>query len=131
VLVAPLPGEPHMLGAAMASALFWQAGWDTRCEFPATDESLNLLVAGSWFDALDLSLSSAFLRTHWLPRMAQTIAQVRLASRNPALLVLVDGRVFGESAGAGAGARVGADLCCAPAQRLESLPSLAPQMLRA
>ena len=55
------------------------------------------MVSNTWFDALDLTLSSAFRREHWLPRVAETIARVRVASRNPALVIIVGGRVFTET----------------------------------
>ncbi len=107
VLVAPQPGEHHMLCAALASELFWCAGWNAQCEYPATDDALQRLVAGTWFDALDLSLSPAYRREDTLPRMERTIASVRGASRNKALAVVVSGRIFVEDDNACA--RVGAD----------------------
>jgi hypothetical protein len=96
VLVAPQPGEPHLLGAALDSELLWQAGWNSHPEFPETDEALHELLAGEWFDALDLSLSSALRREDAVARLEKTIASARLASQNPALVVVVGGRVFAE-----------------------------------
>lgn len=96
VLVAPQPGEQHRLGASLDAEVLWQAGWNTQYEAPETDEALEQLVADTWFDALDLSLSSSFRREQWLPRMAQTIQNVRDASRNPQLVVVVGGRMFYE-----------------------------------
>ena len=119
VLVVPQPGEAHMLGAALDSELLWQAGWDTHAEFPATDGALDALLADTWFDALDLSLSAAFRREHWLSRLAETIAHARTASRNPALVVVVGGRIFGEPGGTGL--RVGADASCSSSAQIESL----------
>lgn len=107
VLVVPQPGEMHMLCAAFSSEAFWQAGWDTHFDFPPTDEALQDLVANEWFDALDLSLSAAFRREHWLPRIAKTISGARAASRNPAVLVVIGGRLFAERPELGA--LVGAD----------------------
>jgi hypothetical protein len=94
VLVAPEPGEPHLLRASLDSELLWLAGWNPGYEFPATDEALQRLVASTWFDALDVSLSLTFRREHWVPRVAETIARARQASRNPRLLVFVAGRLF-------------------------------------
>ncbi|MGQ3056034.1 MAG: BLUF domain-containing protein [Nevskia sp.] len=96
VLVTPQPGELHRLGASLDAEVLWQAGWNTQYEAPATDAALEQLVANTWFDALDLSLSSSLHREQWLPRMAQTIRHVRDASRNPQLVVVVGGRVFHE-----------------------------------
>ncbi|WP_293371206.1 BLUF domain-containing protein [Nevskia sp.] len=116
VLVAPQPGEAHGLGASLDAELLWQAGWHTQLEAPNCDEALEQLVADTWFDALDLSLSASFRREHWLPRMAQTIQHVRDASRNPQLVVVVGGRVFYEHASIGAD--IGADASNASAPLL-------------
>ncbi len=107
VLVVPEPGERHMLGAALDSDVLWHAGWAPHCEFPASDAALQSMVDDTWFDALDLSLSVAFRREHWLPRVTATIAKVRAASRNPGLVVIVGGRAFTEMTNAAA--LVGAD----------------------
>lgn len=107
VLVATQPGELHRLGCAMDAEALWQAGWDAHCEFPATDAALQRLLSDTWFDALDLSLSCSLRREHWLPRMAETIARARDASRNPALVIMVGGRVFFEQGDASL--RIGAD----------------------
>jgi hypothetical protein len=107
VLVAPQPGEGHSLGAALSAELLTQAGWQTHAEFPATNEALRAMVADTWFDVLDLSLSPAMCREESLSVMAETIAGARSASRNPALTVVVGGRDFFENAGASE--TVGAD----------------------
>jgi hypothetical protein len=77
------------------------------------------MVAETWFDVLDLSLSPSFQREHWLPRMAETIAQARSASLNPALVIVVGGRAFVEHPEAGA--TVGADASSPSAARIEQL----------
>ena len=94
VLLATQPGEPHMLGVGLAAQFFWQAGWHVLCEFPTSDQALAALVGRRWFDLLDLSLSGVFTREHRLLAMSKTIAAARAASQNPALVVLVNGRVF-------------------------------------
>jgi hypothetical protein len=96
VLVAPEPGEPHALSAAMASELFWRDGWDVSCEYPSTDVDLGRLVQERWFDVLELSLSTALRREQALTAMGITIKAVQAASLNPALMVIVDGRAFVE-----------------------------------
>jgi len=107
VLIVPEPGEVHMLNSVLDSDALQNAGWDPLMEFPASDEALQDLMADSWFDALDLSLSPSFRREAWLPKVTKTIALARHASRNPALVVVVGGRIFAEDAQAGA--QVGAD----------------------
>lgn len=94
ILIAPLPGEQHLMGAVFDAEMMWREGWDTRCEFPEDTATLVRLVKREWFDVVDLSLSLAFNREDWMPRMAATIAAVRGASLNPALTVVVRGRVF-------------------------------------
>lgn len=94
ILIAPLPGEQHLMGAVFDAEMMWREGWDTHCEFPEDNAALIKLVKRHWFDVVDLSLSLAFNREDWMPRMAQTIADVRRASVNPALVVVVRGRVF-------------------------------------
>jgi methanogenic corrinoid protein MtbC1 len=96
VLVVPLPGEIHGLGAALDSEAMWQEGWSPQSEFPVSDEALQKIVKGHWFDVLDLSLSVSLRREHWLQRMATTIEMARRASMNPALIILAGGRVFAE-----------------------------------
>jgi hypothetical protein len=118
LLVVPCPGESHMLGAALHADVLWRAGWDAHIEFPADDNALDLLVAGNWFAALDLTLSAAFRREHRLPGLAATIARARAASRNPSLVVMVGGRVF--DGRPEACAQVGADAVCDSASRIES-----------
>ncbi len=107
VLIAPQPGEAHLLGAALDAELLWQAGWETHRESSGTDEALRSMLKDQWFDVLDLSLSTAMRREDSLPGMAKTIAGARLASRNPELTVVVGGREFFDDA-AGTNA-VGAD----------------------
>lgn len=94
VLLATQPGEPHMLGVGLAAQFFWQAGWNVLCEFPASDAALATLVNRRWFDLLDVSLSGVFTREHRLLEVGKTIAAARAASQNPAMVVLVNGRVF-------------------------------------
>jgi methanogenic corrinoid protein MtbC1 len=108
VLIAPAPGELHRLGAALDNSVLETAGWLPQCEYPADDQALQELLADNWFDVLDLSLSAAFRREDWLPRVTATIAEARQASRNPALIVLIGGRAFVDDKTAGS--QVGADL---------------------
>jgi hypothetical protein len=119
VLITPEPGELHRLGASLDSDVLWQAGWAPRIEFPAGDMDLQDLVAGAWVDVLDLSLSTAFRREDMLPRLTETITKARLASQNPALVVVVGGRTFYErDTDAGA---VGADTATRSAARMDQV----------
>jgi methanogenic corrinoid protein MtbC1 len=107
VLITPEPGELHRLGAVLDTSVLEQAGWAPHTEFPLDDDALDELLSAAWFDVLDLSLSTAFRREDVLPRVTRTIELARRASRNPALVVVVGGRVFKEEKNAGSA--VGAD----------------------
>ena len=126
VLIAPEPGELHGLGAALDSEALSGAGWSPQCEYPVDDKALGEILAGAWFDVLDLSLSAAFRREHWLPRLAATIAGARRASHNGDLKVIVGGRIFSERATASA--EVGADGASATSSRVKQ--SILQGMLR-
>jgi methanogenic corrinoid protein MtbC1 len=101
VLVVPLPGELHSLGATLDSEAMWHEGWSPQSEFPNDNAALQKLLKADWFDVLDLTLSVALQRQHWLPRMAETVRLARRASRNQDLIVMVGGRIFADEAAAG------------------------------
>jgi hypothetical protein len=126
VLIAPVPGELHQLVATLDSEWLWSEGWSPRSEYPADDRALSDLLSASWVDVLDLSLSAAFRRRESLSALARTIAQARRASRNPALVVVVGGRVFVEDAATGPD--VGADLASHTSLNLDRLLSQGPRM---
>lgn len=102
-----------MLGAILDAEMLWQAGWSPRVDFPSSSSALDSLVASTWIDALDLSLSTSFQRDHRLAQLGKTIASARLASLNPDVVVVVSGRVFSDlaktSESAATGRRIGAD----------------------
>ena len=125
-LFATQPGESHTLDAATHAEMLWQAGWNTRVEFPATDEALQQLVSDTWFDSLDLSMSPAFCREDWRARMTESIAAARRASKNPSLVIIVSGRLAFEQSDTAE--RVGANAGSRTALQIESvmLESLRP-----
>ncbi len=94
VLVSPPPKETHLLGATLVGGLFARAGWRVQAEFPHDDPELMGLVSTQWFDALALTLSDVFTRRERLAALIQTIKDVRAASRNPKMAVIVGGRAF-------------------------------------
>ena len=94
ILVSPPPHETHMLGATLLGGFFQRAGWSVQAEFPHDDTELVGLVSTQWFDALALTLSDVFTRRERLAALIQTIKDVRAASRNPKIAVIVGGRAF-------------------------------------
>ena len=71
-------------------------GWTPTSEFPADDCALTDLLFTTWVDILDLLLSAAFRREGSLPRLMSTVSQVRRASLNRHIVVVVGGRAFAE-----------------------------------
>ena len=109
-LFSPAPGEQHGLGAIIVEEFFRRAGWQTWSA-PALDEAeLVALVAGRAFDVVGLTVS---VERHAAP-LRKSIAALRHASRNPAVIVLVGGRVFTENPGLAA--EIGADGTAADGQ---------------
>jgi methanogenic corrinoid protein MtbC1 len=109
VLISPPPRETHLLGAVLLGGFFRQAGWRVQAEFPQSDAELVGLVSTHWFDAIALTLSDVFTRRDRLAALVKTIADVRAASRNPTMAVIVGGRAFRAEPSREAD-RVGADV---------------------
>ena len=124
VLVTPQPGEAHMLGAVLDAEMPWQAGWSPHVDFPSSSCALDTFVASTWIDALDLSRSTSFRRDHQLDQVRKTITSARLASQNPAIVVIVSGRAFSDLAKASdtaaTGRHIGADLTFGSASQAQS-----------
>jgi methanogenic corrinoid protein MtbC1 len=87
ILVAPLPGEAHVFGAAMAAEFFRRDGWRVTYEPRPSWAGLGAALERGWTDVLGLSITGR-------PDPAAlnaAIARVRAASSNPDLLVIVGG----------------------------------------
>ena len=114
-LFSPAPGEQHGFGAVIVEEFFRRDGWQTWSA-PALDEDeLVALVAGRAFDIVGLTVS---VERH-APPLRKSIAAVRRVSRNPAIIVLVGGRVFTENPDLAAA--IGADGTAADGQRAVAL----------
>jgi MerR family transcriptional regulator, light-induced transcriptional regulator len=103
-LLAPLPGEQHSLGVLMVEEFFRRAGWDVWVPLGSSQSDLLQLVSQERFDVVGLSVSGQGL----LDRIASGIQEIRKASANPAILVMVGGRFF--NANPECVAHVGADV---------------------
>lgn len=110
VLIATPAGEADLLSVTLATEFFWRAGWSVDCDFPDSDAALCDRVAGTWYDALDLTMHAAFRHQDRLDTLECTVHAVRAASCNPALVIVVGGRLFAENPVFGALA--GADAAC-------------------
>lgn len=90
VLLLPCPGEQHTFGLSIVAEFFYRAGWDVTTSFMQPSASLTQLVERQWFDAVGLSLADV----DGIPRLNDCVRQIRKASMNPKVPVLVGGSVF-------------------------------------
>jgi len=90
VMLASAPGSQHVLGLSIVSEFFRKAGWQVVLEVSPSSAELCRAVRNEWFDLLGLSVG---LDTQ-LPELPGLIAQLRQASRNPDVPVLLGGPVF-------------------------------------
>jgi methanogenic corrinoid protein MtbC1 len=105
VLLLPACGEQQAFGLSMVAEFFHHAGWDVDCGHGPIDSDAADLARTEWFDVIGLAAGS---ETRLEP-LRQCILNVRMASRNKDVRVMVGGPIF-----AGHPERVkfvGADAC--------------------
>ena len=89
-LMAPAPGSQHTLGLFMVAEFFRRAGWSVSGEPSMTARELIQAASSEWFDIAGLSVG---VESH-VDGVAQLVTDLRRASRNQSLVVLVGGPVF-------------------------------------
>jgi methanogenic corrinoid protein MtbC1 len=103
ILLAPALGEQHLLGVLMVGEFFSRSGWYVRCEPHPSADHLVSSVSEEHFDVVGLSAS-----THGAAKaLASEIRQIRSASLNPDVIIMVGGPVFNDDVGLAR--RIGAD----------------------
>lgn len=110
-LLVPLPGEQHSFGAIMVAEFMRRAGWRVWSGPVATNADLVTLVRTHTFALIGFSLACG----DQLNSLAANIRDVRRASRNRAIGVMVGGPVF--VAHPELVAQVGADATAADARQ--------------
>ncbi|MGC4394601.1 cobalamin B12-binding domain-containing protein [Hydrogenophaga sp. T2] len=90
VLLAPAPREQHSLGLLMVAEFFRHAGWDVHGGPTEAGSDPVRSVGRHWYDLVGFSLAA---EVH-AEALQRTIAQVRSASRNPRIGILVGGAAF-------------------------------------
>jgi methanogenic corrinoid protein MtbC1 len=90
VLLMPCPGEQHTFGLSIVAEFFYRAGWDVTTSFMQPSASLTQLVERQWFDVIGLSLGDL----EGVGRLNDCVRQIRRASANPQVPILVGGSVF-------------------------------------
>jgi methanogenic corrinoid protein MtbC1 len=89
-MLVAAPGSQHTLGLTMVCEFFRRAGWDVYSEPCANAHELTELARHGWFDVIGLSASV----DDQLESLESFIAELRSASRNPSVGVMVGGPVF-------------------------------------
>lgn len=109
ILLASFPGEQHSFGVMMLEGFFRRAGWEVAGGPGSSPVELCELVRDEWFDAVGISVScdASFVQ------LRPTIQELRGASSNPSLFVMVGGRFFLEHPGRAT--EVGADAAASDA----------------
>jgi methanogenic corrinoid protein MtbC1 len=92
ILLVPTPGEQHTFGLMMVTDMFRRTGWDVWSEAPHTREELLGFVRHEWFTIIGLSVGC---EVH-LDGVASVIHDLRKASRNRAVGVMVGGALFAQ-----------------------------------
>jgi methanogenic corrinoid protein MtbC1 len=90
MLLVPEPGEQHTFGLIMVAEFFRRAGWEVWDQPLESRRELLELVRREAFSVIGLSIGSDAR----LESLAETIRQVRRASRNPRIRVMVGGAPF-------------------------------------
>jgi len=91
-LLAAAPGEQHRFGLAMVAEFLRRDGWDVWDEPLSMRTKLIETVRADWFDVFGLSCGTEV----GLETLTTTIAEMRDASRNRVIGVLVGGPIFNE-----------------------------------
>jgi methanogenic corrinoid protein MtbC1 len=92
VLLAPVPGEQHSFGLAMVGEFFRRQGWTVTSGTGASASELVATVRAQWFSILGVSLADDAR----LDALAGLIREIRKASRNQQIGILVGGRIFAD-----------------------------------
>jgi methanogenic corrinoid protein MtbC1 len=90
ILLAPVPGEQHSFGLVIVAELFRRQGWEVSSASGASAREIVALARRQHFGVVGFSLADE----ERLPVLATLIHDIRRASRNPRLGVLVGGHAF-------------------------------------
>jgi methanogenic corrinoid protein MtbC1 len=89
-LLAATPGEQHTFGLFMVAEFFRRSGWEVVDGPAFSARELTAAVRHDWFAVTGFSLSCSANAE----RLAELIRDVRQASRNRAISIIVGGAVF-------------------------------------
>jgi len=86
-LLATAPGERHAFGVLVVTQFFRQKGWEVWNEFPETSQELIACVRQHSFAVIGLSVATM----NAVATLPKTVRQLRKASSNPAVCIMVGG----------------------------------------
>jgi hypothetical protein len=118
ILLVPTPGEQHTFGLAMVAELFRKQGWEVVGGPYDLADSPQVLAGHRAFDVVGFSLATSVN----LNNLKKTIAEVRKASKNKGVCIMVGGPLF--TLHPEHGSDIGADLVASDAQQAPSLVRL-------
>ena len=90
ILLVPTPGEQHTFGLTMVADLFRKEGWDVVGGPYDLGDSPQALAGHRAFDVVGFSLATLVN----LENLRKTIAEVRKASKNKGVCIMVGGPLF-------------------------------------
>jgi MerR family transcriptional regulator, light-induced transcriptional regulator len=93
VLMALAPGNQHSFGASMIDRLLFAAGWQVQTEYSGIADDIVQAVQQNWFAVVGLTVGS----DGQLDSLKSVIADVRKASQNAHVGILVGGSMFTEN----------------------------------
>jgi methanogenic corrinoid protein MtbC1 len=92
ILCAVVPGDDHSFGSLVLEDLFRRGGWTTTGLRGVGRPELAACVRHNWFDIVALTASVARNSAVF----ARLVSELRAASRNPGVSIMVGGLVFNE-----------------------------------
>lgn len=87
VMISPVPGSHHTLGAAMVADFFRREGWDVCSSHDLSRAELLRMVRKEWFDVVALSISAP----NQLVLITALVSDIRKVSSNRGIFVMVGG----------------------------------------
>lgn len=90
VLFTVPPGDQHSFGLVMIEDFFRRAGWRTWTAADAELPELCAVVGRQWFELVGMTVSTR----DQLDALPGTLRDIRRASQNPAVGIMVGGRLF-------------------------------------
>ncbi|WP_238205767.1 cobalamin B12-binding domain-containing protein [Methylobacterium marchantiae] len=93
IFLMSCPGETHSFGLSLVERFFRDAGWDVTSAAHEPHSDVIRTASTGWFDVIGVSLGCETL----LPALTRTVTELRRASRNPSVRVMVGGPIFLEN----------------------------------